>query len=82
MNFSATYIYESLLTPFKKNIFMFFAALSTVTTAVVFTLGGMAVLIVFALFADTLRHILKHGVPGTKSHTVYVVSIYPVSSSL
>ncbi|KAF6205018.1 hypothetical protein GE061_019185 [Apolygus lucorum] len=43
-----------------------------------FTLGGLAVLVVISLWIDTVRHVVKHAPTPSKAHTAFVISVYPV----
>lgn len=43
-----------------------------------FSLGGVAVFITVALFADTIRSIIRTAPINTRSHAAFVVSVYPV----
>ncbi|BES92912.1 Hypothetical protein NTJ_05721 [Nesidiocoris tenuis] len=45
-----------------------------------FTLGGLAVLIVLALYVDTMRTVIQHAPTSSKAHTAFVISVYPVVS--
>jgi hypothetical protein len=44
-----------------------------------FTVGGASVLFILLLYADTLRHIMKNVPPVVKTHSAFVLSVYPVS---
>ncbi|CAH1160197.1 unnamed protein product [Phaedon cochleariae] len=44
------------------------------------TAGTFAVLLVLAMFLDTLRFILTHSSSGVKAHSVFVTGVYPVIS--
>ncbi|XP_014251223.1 organic solute transporter alpha-like protein [Cimex lectularius] len=43
-----------------------------------FTLGGIALLIVLSLYLDTVKHIIEKAPTGTKTHSVFIMSVYPV----
>ncbi|KAK6642054.1 hypothetical protein RUM44_013777 [Polyplax serrata] len=45
---------------------------------VLFTFGGLAVIITVLLFTDTLRHIIKNAPRAVKTHSAFVLSVYPV----
>jgi organic solute transporter subunit alpha len=44
-----------------------------------FTVGGASVLLILLLYADTLHHIMKNAPPLVKTHSAFVLSVYPVS---
>jgi organic solute transporter subunit alpha len=44
-----------------------------------FTVGGASVLFILLLYADALRHIMKNVPPVVKTHSAFVLSVYPVS---
>lgn len=44
-----------------------------------FAVGGVAVLFVIILYIDTVRHIMKNSPPQFKRHSVFVLTVYPVS---
>jgi organic solute transporter subunit alpha len=44
-----------------------------------FTVGGASVLFILLLYADTLWHIMKNASPLVKTHSAFVLSVYPVS---
>ncbi|KAG5899977.1 hypothetical protein JTB14_034546 [Gonioctena quinquepunctata] len=44
------------------------------------TAGTIAVLLVLAMFLDTLRYILKNASPRVKAHSAFVIGVYPVVS--
>ncbi|KAL1455739.1 hypothetical protein WDU94_009810 [Cyamophila willieti] len=46
----------------------------------IFTLGGFAVILVLILYVDTLNYILKNAPSKAKTHTAFVLSVYPVVS--
>lgn len=46
----------------------------------IFTLGGFIVIVVLILYVDTIKHVLKNAPPRTKTHTAFVLSVYPVVS--
>ncbi|GLV35391.1 uncharacterized protein CBL_01459 [Carabus blaptoides fortunei] len=43
-----------------------------------FTVGGAAVLIVLIMYIDTLRYIMKNSPPRVKTHSAFVLGVYPV----
>ncbi|XP_039293319.1 uncharacterized protein LOC120353513, partial [Nilaparvata lugens] len=45
---------------------------------VLFSMGGVAVTIIFASYIDTLKHVMKNAPPIVKTHSAFVVSVYPV----
>jgi len=62
---------------FIPSISEYFTAFNEAGVAL-FSLGGMAVMIVLCTYVDTIRHIIKNAPPGTKTHSAFVVSVYPV----
>lgn len=46
---------------------------------ILFVSSTIAVLVVFLVFADTVRHIMRKSPPRTKAHSAFVVGVYPVS---
>lgn len=44
-----------------------------------FTVGGASVLFILLMYADTLWHIMKNASPLVKTHSAFVLSVYPVS---
>ncbi|XKL66080.1 hypothetical protein PGB90_009500 [Kerria lacca] len=44
----------------------------------IFSLGALAVLLILYLYMDTLKHIMKYAPPLAKTHSAFVVSVYPV----
>ncbi|KAJ8950662.1 hypothetical protein NQ314_007792 [Rhamnusium bicolor] len=44
------------------------------------TIGTMAMILVLALFIDTLRYIMKNSSPRVKAHSAFVIGVYPVTS--
>lgn len=55
-----------------------FAAIN-VLGVTLFTVGGASVLLILLLYADTLHHIMKNAPPLVKTHSAFVLSVYPVS---
>lgn len=45
-----------------------------------FSLGGLAVLIILLSYVDTLRHIMRNAPPLVKTHSAFVLSVYPVTA--
>lgn len=45
---------------------------------VLFSMGGVAVSIIFASYIDTLKHVMRNAPPIVKTHSAFVVSVYPV----
>nr|CAD7398841.1 unnamed protein product [Timema cristinae] len=43
-----------------------------------FTMGGAAVVLILLLYVDTLRHIMRNAPPLVKTHSAFVLSVYPV----
>ncbi|XP_075233861.1 organic solute transporter alpha-like protein isoform X2 [Lycorma delicatula] len=41
-------------------------------------MGGLAVIILFLSYIDTVRHIMKNAPPMVKAHSSFVLSVYPV----
>jgi hypothetical protein len=62
--------------------FCFFLSAINIPGITIFTLGGFTVIIVLILYIDTLKHVLKNAPPRAKTHTAFVLSVYPVSSVL
>nr|CAD7457143.1 unnamed protein product [Timema tahoe] len=42
-----------------------------------FTMGGAAVVLILLLYVDTLRHIMRNAPPLVKTHSAFVLSVYP-----
>jgi hypothetical protein len=55
-----------------------FAAIN-VLGVTLFTVGGASVLLILLLYADTLHHIMKNAPPLVKTHSAFVLSVYPAS---
>lgn len=47
-----------------------------------FSLGGLAVVITLALYVDTVRFILRFAPSSTKSHSIFVITVYPVVATV
>lgn len=63
-------------------IYLFFIISSAINIPgiTIFTLGGFIVIVVLILYVDTIKHVLKNAPPRTKTHTAFVLSVYPVRS--
>lgn len=61
-------------------IYLFFIISSAINIPgiTIFTLGGFIVIVVLILYVDTIKHVLKNAPPRTKTHTAFVLSVYPV----
>ncbi|KAJ8909853.1 hypothetical protein NQ315_013339 [Exocentrus adspersus] len=44
------------------------------------TVGTTSLVVVLALFIDTLRYIMKNSSPRVKAHSAFVIGVYPVTS--
>ncbi|XP_050441540.1 organic solute transporter alpha-like protein [Adelges cooleyi] len=44
----------------------------------IFTLGAICVIIILYLYVDTLRYIIKNASPMVKTHSAFILSVYPV----
>nr|CAD7574631.1 unnamed protein product [Timema californicum] len=47
-----------------------------------FTMGGAAVVLILLLYVDTLRHIMRNAPPLVKTHSAFVLSVYPLTQRL
>jgi hypothetical protein len=56
-----------------------FVAAINVLGVTLFTVGGASVLFILLLYLDTLHHIMKNASPLIKTHSAFVLSVYPVS---
>lgn len=62
--------------------FFFFKYLFTainLTGVTIFTLGAVFVGLILYLYVDTLRYIIKNAPPMVKTHSAFILSVYPVS---
>lgn len=49
------------------------------TGATIFTVGALFVAMILYLYVDTLRYIIKNAPPMVKTHSAFILSVYPVS---
>ena len=45
----------------------------------IFTLGVLAVLVILFMYIDTMKHIMKYAPALVKTHSAFVLSVYPVN---
>jgi Domain of unknown function. len=57
---------------------MYLFAAINVLGITLFTVGGASVLFILLMYIDTLRHIMKNAPPLVKTHSAFVLSVYPV----
>ncbi|KAJ8934423.1 hypothetical protein NQ318_000640 [Aromia moschata] len=60
-------------------ISIFISATNTYGIIIV-TVGSTALVLVLALFIDTLLYIMKNSSPRVKAHSAFVIGVYPVTS--
>lgn len=62
------------------SIFFFFSETNVYGITVV-TVGTGSLIVVLAIFLDTLRYIMKNSSSRVKAHSAFVIGVYPVSSN-
>uniref|UniRef100_A0A069DYR0 Putative organic solute transporter alpha-like protein n=1 Tax=Panstrongylus megistus TaxID=65343 RepID=A0A069DYR0_9HEMI len=77
---TATLINESICDPLSiPSIREYFTAFNALGFTL-FSIGGLALLLVLILYIDTIRHIIKSAPTSAKGHSAFVISVYPVVS--
>jgi len=60
-------------------IYFLFTAAINLTGVTIFTVGAVIVIMILYLYVDTLRCIIKNAPPMVKTHSAFILSVYPVS---
>ena len=47
----------------------------------IFSLGVLAVLMILYMYIDTMKHIMKYAPALAKTHSAFVLSVYPVRNN-
>lgn len=58
-----------------------FAAINIVGVTIL-TLGALAVFFILYMYIDTVKHVIKYAPPLAKTHSAFVLSVYPVSKCI
>lgn len=67
---------------FSIYLLLFVSTAINLTGVTIFTVGAVFVAIILYLYVDTLRYIIKNAPPMVKTHSAFILSVYPVSGNL